>query len=160
MTMERYKRCWHCRSEYLCLTSGERGYHTSHSNDRYCEDCDAAIKAALAEVPRKFECDWVDTTDVTLEQCLAWKRDGDEARAKARAEGKIVGERITAPLFDLTGERRERQGIVYGRDKFKGRTFEFRYWVTPDDDTPTDVTFREEVERNLETGATLPWRRL
>jgi hypothetical protein len=157
--MERYRRCWHCQSKYLCLISGERGYHTNHDNDRYCEVCDAVIRAALAEIPRKFEKDWVPTEAVTLEQVLAWKRLDDEARSKARAEGKFVGERITSPLFDLTGKRRERNGIVYGKDGFKGRTFEFRYWVTPDDDTPTDVTLREEVERNLVTGELLPWRR-
>lgn len=158
MTMERYTRCSHCRTVYLRLVSGSHGYHTSHRDDRYCPECLAVVREALQHVPPKFECAWVETTDVRLEQVLTWEGEAEAEAEELRAQGKIVGRRVTSPLFDLTGQRQERSGIVHGRDGFKGRTFEFRYWVTQDDDTPTDIQIREEVEVNLETGQTRPWR--
>lgn len=159
MTMEHYKRCWHCQRGYLCLVSGSHGYHTNHTDSRYCPECLGAINEALQHVPRKFEHDWVETTDVTLEQVLAWKKDADEARERARAEGKLIVVRITTPLFDLSGKRQERSGIVKGKEGFEGRTFEYRYWTSSEVDVE-DVAIREEVERNLETGGLRPWRQL
>lgn len=158
MTSERYVRCSHCRVVYPCLMSGGPGYVTNHTDPRYCPDCLDVVHKALASIPPKFECDWVEVSEVSLEQVLAWKRNQDAARQQLRSQGQLVGERVAFPLFDMTGERRERSGIVRGQDEFAGRTFEFRYWVTQDDDTPTDVTIREEVERNLETGELRPWR--
>lgn len=161
MTSERYIRCSHCRSVYPCLMSGGPGYVTNHTDGRYCPDCLEVVHKALAAVPPKFEHDWVEVTgEVPLERVLGWAREAREAREAARASGKIVGERVAFPLFDLSGERQERSGIVNGLDEFAGRTFEFRYWQRRDSDDIEDATIREEVERNLETGELRPWSRL
>ena len=156
MTMERYHRCQHCQTVYLCLTSGSRGYHTNHKNTRHCEDCAAAISNALATVPLKFERVWEKTDDVTLGQLQEWEKLNN---AEADAKNGIVIRRVSSPLFRMDGpniKAAQKTEFVKGRDKFARRYFNYRYWEGEED----EVEITEELELNLETGQKKPWRNL
>jgi len=158
MTMERYHRCQHCRTVYLCLTSGERGYHTNHKNTRYCEECDLAIRNALATVPVKFEHIWRKTNEVTLKQLLEWEKLNNAEQAAKYPDMPSI-RRVSSPLFRMEGSNiTERQitEFVRGRDEFVGRHFNYRYWKGEEDEA--EIT--EELELEVETGQTKPWRNL
>lgn len=156
MTMERYRRCQHCQTVYLCLTSGSYGYHTDHRNPRYCEECETTINEALSKVRVKFKRVWKPVHDVTLEQLLEWEKTTNEEQA---AQKGIVGRRVSAPLFRMDGLKvvdTQKAAYVRGRDKFKHRYFHYRYWKGEEDEA--EIT--EEVEFNVETGQTRPWENL
>lgn len=156
MTMERYHRCQHCQSEYLCLTSGERGYHTNHKNTRYCEGCAAVIRVALSAVPVKFERIWEITNDVTLGQLLEWERLNSEEQVIRDGFGI---KRVSSPLFRMNGPNitaTQKTGYVKGRNEFARRYFHYRYWEN--EENKAEIT--EELELNIETGQKEPWRDL
>lgn len=151
---EAYKRCTHCQTVYLCLLSGHSP-RTKHTDDRFCPDCLEVVRAALREVPRKFEKTRVPATDVTLDQLLAWEQ---ETETEAAAKGGLQARRVAFPLFDLTGKKKHHTAFVKGRGQgFTRRTFLYSYWTTEGVIDMNDVTIEEEVERNLETGQTRPW---
>lgn len=156
MTMERYHRCQHCQIVYLCLTSGSHGYHTDHRDARYCEECAEVIRKALATVPVKFKRIWSATKDVTLEQLQTWEKlNNAEQDAKNPNMPRI--RRVSSPLFRMDGphiKAVQKTEFVRGRDKFSQRYFNYRYWKGEED----KVEIAEELELNVETGQTLPWR--
>lgn len=107
MTTHRVTRCAHCGSEYEFQASGP-GCHDPFNDGTWCPVCKRVIAQALAKVPRLYECRYRDIKempdrfpDVTLEQVLEWEREN----LAPRAEGRIVAQRIFAPLFNLkTGD--------------------------------------------------------
>ena len=151
MTMERYKRCQHCQDVYLCLMSGGPGYHTNHNNPRHCKECAEVIHNALSAVPRKFRRFWEETTDVTLDQLLEWEKLNN---AEADAKNGMRIRRVSVGLIRLETGKSDERAYVKGRDKFADRYFHYEYWEGEED----EVRIIEELELNVETNETKPWR--
>lgn len=146
MTSHRHHRCDHCRVVYSFQASGH-GCGRATNDPHYCPDCKKVVIEALKVVPPKVERVWVAVEDVDLSTVLEWER---EHRRRCEEEGKIFVRRISAPLFDLEGNRTQRTGIVY----HGGRIFQYRYWEGEEG----DVEITEEMARDIETGRTEPWR--
>lgn len=155
MSTQRYKRCTHCRTVYSYYASGQ-GCEGRLNHDRHCPDCRKVVLDALATVPAKFANTLLPTTAVTLDQLLAWERERDARRKK---DGGLFARRIRFPLFAMDGSNRtNRTGFVGGEGALKGRMFSYSYWVDPEIEGYLEVQVDEEMQRNLETGETVPWR--
>jgi len=152
MTMERYHRCKHCQSVYLCLISGH-GFSTNHTNTRHCESCAEVVSNALSAVPAKFERIWDETEAVTLEQLQAWEKLNN---AEADAKNGFRIRRVSVGLIRLETGESDVRAYVRGRDKFAQRHFHYNYWKGEED----EVKITEELEHNIETGQKEPWRKL
>jgi hypothetical protein len=107
VTTHQYKRCGHCGVEYSYQGSGH-GCLETLNDPTWCRTCKQAVDDALKAVPRRFECRYRHThempdrfLDVTLEKLLEWEQEN----LAPRAEGKLVAQRVFAPLFNLeTGD--------------------------------------------------------
>ena len=149
---EAYKRCVHCQDVYLCLLSGgPSGYNTDHKDSSYCPDCLEAVNQALSRVPKKFEHDWVPTQVVTLAELLGWEQ---EAETERQVRGGFSVRRVMMGLINIETGQSQRTGYVQGRGEFAGRTFSYAFWPDRED----EAEIKEEVERDLLTGVTRPWR--
>lgn len=151
--MERYYRCKHCQDVYLCLVSGQYGYSTSHKDTQYCEECALVIRKALSTIPVKFERVWEKTGDVTLKQLLEWEKLNN---AELDRQNTFPIRRISLPLLRIDGQNVseiQKTAYVRGRDEFKGRHFNYRYWDGEEDNA--EIT--EELELNVKTGKTTTW---
>jgi hypothetical protein len=103
-------------------------------------------------VPRKFKRSWEETTDVALDQLLEWEKlNNAEADAK---NGGLQIRRVSVGLIRLKTGESDSRAYVRGRDKFVGRYFHYEYWKGEED----KVRIIEELELNVETNETQPWR--
>lgn len=133
---EAIKRCDHCAMRYVYLLSGFDP--SAHKDGKYCPPCSAAVQAALAVIPRRFEKYRTNVGNlprfagVTVEQVRQWETD-EGSRAAA---GNVLGVplyRVHSPLFKIdreTSQVTDAQKIrdVKGRDAFQGVTFILCEW--------------------------------
>jgi len=161
VTTKRQRRCLHCFDVYVYTPSTYGEEFPKFNHGSYCPVCWEVVETALKAVPRKRERTWVEVTDVSFERLLEWEaRRAVEPQPLQTGTGKtlnvVVGRprRVFSPLFDLETGAHTIIRAVKGADAFAGRTFRYTRWS--DDREP--VKIEEEVERDLATGETRPWK--
>jgi len=143
MTSHRITRCAHCQAKYTFQASGA-GCGDPGNDSRFCSDCWAAVQAALAAVPVRFERVWLPTTEVTLEELLEQER-----RLAEQQQGQLVARRVSFPLFNLQTGESDRSGFV----RLDGKHYQYRFWPGREEEYSIQV----EMERNRHTGFLQPW---
>lgn len=144
----RHRRCAHCLDVYRYLLTGH-GCTDATNDPQYCPVCKAAVLEALRAVPRKYERVWIPTTEVDLPTLLRWEAEWDAERQEVGLNVR----RVAFPLFNLTTGERTRQGYVRSR---AGQAAHYLYQYWPGREAEAEI--KVEVERNLTTGETRPWR--
>lgn len=148
------RRCQHCQVVYTYQPSGF-GCIRPENSGSWCPGCKTVIDNALQSVPPRVERFWEPVESPTCAELVALEK---ERWDKGKAEGKIMARRVFSPLFDLTGEKGvEQNGQVMSVPGYSGLTFRYNYWSKLGVDTGE---VKVEMERDLQTGETQPYRRL
>lgn len=104
MTTVLYKRCIHCGTEFLYVTSGHSLYEVDERfspHGDYCRSCWGVVVEALSRVPVKWRLVTKSTSsvprfqDVKLDDVLRWEKEAEERNPKP------VFRRVAFPVFDL-----------------------------------------------------------
>lgn len=154
MTTHQRKRCISCGVRYSFQGSGWGAPKYNHA--QYCEGCYEVVCNALKNVPTLFKKDLVETDAVTLDQLREWEAQSWADQEKDIKEGKRwfpPVRRIGIGMYDTESGQAMKDNYVTGRDEFHHRVFNYQYWPGKED----EALIREEVEVNVETGATRPW---
>lgn len=150
MTSHRRKRCLGCGIKYSYQASGHGA--PKYNDATYCQSCREIVVTALKTIPTKFKKDLVVTTEVTLEQLKEWEL---HHREEYDRSNNIMpyARRIGTGMYDSRTNQVMKDAYVTGIGYYHHRVFNYQYWPGKED----EVEIREEVEVNIETGATRPW---
>ena len=154
MATHKRRRCRHCKVVYNYQTSGH-GCSRSDNSNTHCSDCKTVIDNALKAVPLRVEKFWGLVEDPTCAELVQLEK---ERWDKANSEGRVMARRVFSPLFDLTGEKGvEKNGLVMAVPGHEGLAFRYSYWSNIGVESGE---VHVEMERDLVTGETQPYRRL
>ena len=147
MTTHCQKRCRHCNVRYGYQGSGY-GCDAPLNDGDYCPDCKQVLIDAFADVPRRVEKDFEPTGEVSAFELEALEAERWET---TKTKGGIPVRRVAAPLFDMVDPSNTQAcGITW----LDGKTYRWSYWSKDPEGT---AEVRLTVERDLETGETVPW---
>lgn len=133
--MIHYKmRCKHCNSLYTWQASGEGCLEKTNDKD-YCSICKQVILDALKNIPIKYRCTSIPTTEVTLEEL----EDALMADIKSNK-----GMKIYPSLYSEDGKERQ----ICRSVKIGDKEYIYSYWPSKKE----EADIRIFVEENIETG--------
>jgi len=148
MTTHRRARCQHCGVRYYWQPSG--GGAPQDDNPYHCLDCSAVIREALSSVPLRVEKIWVDAGPEFPSAPVIHEEEMIRIN-EMRSEGKLVGRRIAAPLFDLKNPSNRNEVGFARRNETLCR---YSFWTDDPEETSVVVI---PMEKDLVTGDTVPW---